>query len=153
MGSEQIGEPEYIYGKPKDNMEPPPAEELKTESYRRTVTQRLAAIEKTLTDEFGHRPQFELYELDLASGARDTIEASFTPDEWVVWTRTPTAATDTLRMYPNVDVPGVGAIEIYGGKYARFPGKRSMLAFHNSGANSLHIFAAALSKAKFEIGI
>jgi len=131
------------------------------DSWQKTVLADLKRIADVIDRVAGQSPQFKVHEFDLATTTRRTLKVDWRPQRWVVWTRTPVASTDTLRMATGVDVPAVsvavsddptGAVEIYGGKLAVMPG-REEISFHNPSPNTLHVFAVASGGDDFIIAV
>jgi len=121
------------------------------ESWQKAMLAQVSAIADIVKRVSGQSPQFKPYEFDLIAGGRETLKAPFRPQRWVVWSRTPVATTDTLRMDMSTDA-GKVAVEVYGGKLAVMPG-RETISFHNPSPNTLHIFAVASGSDDFIVAV
>jgi hypothetical protein len=87
----------------------------------------------------------------LAVGARVTLMCEFEPKSWIVWSNTPVAATDQIRVSTGTDVASAGSVAVYGGRKVRIPGRGQQLTIFNAGANAQTVHAIATT-GDFDIG-
>ena len=126
--------------------------EAAAQSYENALLGVLLRIEKYIIAGQGKSPEFRVWEFPLAALGRHHIQFDIRPEKWVIWTRTPTTVTDTLRVVLGAFVPVLHAVEITAGYILTMPGMTSEIAFHNPSAqNALHVFCVAAGVGDFDI--
>ena len=134
-------------------IEPMPLPELSTDL---AILAMLNLIyDRTVRDE-GSTPNLQTIEVDLdfVTGPRQTINADFNPDRWVIWFRRTSNANARLRMLPGDYVSGMSSVEVEEDQRITMAAKNENLSLENASQSDvdLHVFCVAIGGgSEFEI--